>query len=138
MSLLEWTRHPVQQLTKYTDLGVICLQDVSRFEECDQVWGIVGIALAIVCILVLGFIARHFYREYAGYRRVRRQRLAEMEVASPEVMGGYVWSGEKALETGLSQEEMIQRIKEAQAQKRATSADKPAGDPTLGIGKHPR
>ena len=138
MTVLEWTRHPVDQLTRYTDLGFICLKDVSRFEECDQVWAIVGVALGIVCIAVLGFIALHFYREYAGYQRVRRQRLAELEVASPEVMNGYVWSGEKALETGLSQEEMIQRIKDAKAQKRLVSTEKPGGNTTLGAGDRHR
>lgn len=132
MSVLEWARDPVGHLKKYTDLGAICLQDASRFDDCDQVWAIVGVALGIVCIVVLGFIARHFFREYAAHRRYRAKRLAEMEVASPEVMNEYVWSGEKALDTGLSQKEMIQRIKEAKAQKQAASGGKPAGDPTLG------
>lgn len=138
MTLLQWIRHPVDELTKYTDLGYICLKDASRFEECDLVWAIVGIALAIVCLTVLGFIALHFYREYAGFQRVRRQRLAELEVASPEVMNGYVWSGDKALETGLSQEEMIQRIKDAKAQKRSSSTENPGGNTTLGAGDNHR
>jgi hypothetical protein len=112
---------------------------VGRFEECDQVWAVIGIVLGVTCLLILAFIARHFYREYAGYQRVRRRRLAEMEVADPEVMKEYVWSGDKALDTGLSQEEMIRRIKEAKAQKReAASDDKSAGDPTPGAGSHHR
>ena len=136
MNVLEWMRDPVGHLKKYTDLGAICLQDVSRFEDCDQVWAVVGIVLGIICLLTLGFIARHFFREFSAHRRFRAKRLAELEVAPPEVMSEYIWSGEKALDTGLSQAEMIQRIKEAKARKQADAAsgDKPAGDPTLGAG----
>lgn len=132
MSVLEWARDPVGHLKKYTDLGAVCLQDSSRFEDCDQVWAIVGIVFGIVCLVVLAFIARHFFREYAAHQRYRAKRMAEMEVAPPEVMNEYVWSGDKALDTGLTQDEMIQRIKEAKAQKQAASDSKPAGDPTLG------
>jgi hypothetical protein len=108
MSVLEWTRDPVGQLKKYAELGQICFQDVGRFEECNQVWAAIGIMLGIVCILTPIYIARHFYREYSGYRRVRLRRLAEMEIADPEVMKEYVWSGEKVLDHGLSQQEVIQ------------------------------
>jgi hypothetical protein len=133
MSLLGWTRNPIGELKKYTDLGQICFQDVGRFEECNQVWAVVGIVLGIACLLALAFIGRHFYREYSGYQRVRRRRLAEMEIADPEVMNKYVWSGEKALDHGLSQGEVIRRIKEAKAQKRADAASgKSSGDSALG------
>jgi hypothetical protein len=37
MSLLEWAPNPVAQFKKYADLGQICIQDVSRFDECEQV-----------------------------------------------------------------------------------------------------
>jgi hypothetical protein len=139
MSVLEWTRDPVGQLTKYADLGRICFQDVGRFEDCNQVWAFIGIVLGIACLITLAYIARHFYREYAGYQRVRKRRLAELEVADPEVMKQYVWSGEKALDHGLSQEEVIQRIKDAKAQKRADGGEpRPAGDTALGGGPPPR
>ncbi len=136
MNVLEWTRDPVGHLKKYAELGKICFDDVGRFEECDQVWAVIGIVLGVICILTLVYIARHFYREYSGYRRVRLRRLAELEVAPPEVMNEYVWSGEKGLDSDLSQEEMIQRIKDAKARQRADAAsdNKPAGDPTLGAG----
>jgi len=45
-----------------------------------------------------------------------------------------VWAGEKALDHGLTREQVIPRIKEAKAQKRAAAEDKRAGDPTLGAG----
>jgi hypothetical protein len=135
MSLLDWSRDPVGNLKKYGNLAQVCVQDVGRFEECERVWAVIGIVLGVTCLLTLTFIGRHFYREYAGHQRVRRRRLAEMEVADPEVMKEYVWSGDKALETGLSQEEMIRQIKEAKTQKRAAASDtKSAGDPTLGAG----
>jgi len=139
MSVLEWTRDPVGQLKRYADLGRICFQDVGRFEDCDRVWAAIGIVLGIACLLALAYIARHFYREYAGHQRMRKRRLAELEVADAEVMNQYVWSGEKALDHGLSQEEVIRRIKEAKEQKRAQAGDpKPAGDTTLGAGPRPR
>ena len=136
MNALAWTRDPVGHLQKYAELGRICFGDVGRFEECDQVWAVIGIVLGVICVLTLVYIARHFYREYAGYRRVRLRRLAELEVAPLEVMNEYVWSGEKALDSGLSQEEMIQRIKDAKARQLgdAASDKKPTGDPTLGTG----
>jgi len=132
MSVLEWVRDPVGHLKKYTDLGAICLQDSSRFEDCDQVWAIVGIVFGLVCLVVLAFIARHFYREYAAHQRYRAKRMAEMGVAPPEVMNKYVWSDEKVLDTGLTREEMVQRIKEAKVQKQAGFDGKPGGDPALG------
>jgi hypothetical protein len=139
MSVLEWTRDPLGQLKRYADLGRICFQDVGRFEDCDRVWAVIGIVLGVVFLLVLAYIARHFYREYAGYQRMRKRRLAELEVADPEVMNQYVWSGEKALDHGLSQEEVIQRIKEAKAQKRADGSEpRTAGDTALGGGPPPR
>jgi len=91
-------------------------------------WDRAGLA----CILTLAHIARHFYREYTGHRRVRQRWLAELEVADPEVMSEYVWSGEKALEHGLSQEEVLRRLKDAKTKQRAAGQNKSAGDPTLG------
>jgi hypothetical protein len=132
MSLLEWTRDPVGQLKKYAELGKICVEEVGRFDDCDRVWAVIGIVLAVVCLVALGFIARHFYREYAGHRRVRQRRLAELGVADSEVMSEYVWSGEKALEHGLSQEEVLRRIKDAKTKQRAGGQNKSAGDPALG------
>lgn len=113
------------RLKKYAELTRICFEDVGRFDDCEQVWAGFGIVLGIVALLVLAFIARHFYREYRGYQRVRARKLAELEVAAPEVMGEFTWSGEKSLDTGLSQEEMIRRIKEAKARQRADAASAP-------------
>jgi hypothetical protein len=66
MSLLEWTRDPVGQLKKYAELGKICVEEVGRFDDYDRVWAVIGIVLGVACILTLAYIARHFYREYAG------------------------------------------------------------------------
>jgi hypothetical protein len=53
-------------------------------------------------------------------------------------MNEYKWSGENAPESGLSHEEIIQRIKEAKARQRGDAApasdDRPGGDPALGAG----
>lgn len=137
MSMMEWVADPVGHVKKYTNLARICFQDVGRFDDCDQVWAIIGIALGIVCLLVLGFVARHFLREHAAYRRFHAKRLAELEVAPPDIMNEYVWAGDSALETGLSQNEMIQRIKDAKAKQRLDEENK-TGSPTLGLGSHER
>jgi hypothetical protein len=53
-------------------------------------------------------------------------------------MNEYKWSGENALDPGLSHEEIIQRIKEVKAHKRGDAASasdhRPGGDPALGAG----
>ena len=135
--MMEWVADPIGHVKKYTNLAQICFQDVGRFDDCDQVWALIGIALGIVCLLVLGFVARHFLREYAAYRRFRAKRLAELEVAPPDIMNEYVWEGDNALETGLSQNEMIQRIKHAKAKQRLEEENN-AGSPALGLGNHER
>jgi hypothetical protein len=138
MNGFDWTKDPIAYLKKYAELGKICFEDVGRFEECDHVWAAVGIVLGVVCVLTLVFIARHFYREYSAYRRAWLRRQAELEVAPPDVMNEYKWSGENALDPSLSHEEIIQRIKEAKARQRGDAAsasdNKPSGDPALGAG----
>ena len=142
MNVFDWTKDPFVYLKKYAELGKICFEDVGRFEECDQVWAAVGIVPAVVFILTLAYIATHFYREYSAYRRVRLRRLAELEVASADVMNQYQWSGENALDAGLSHEEIIHRIKQAKDQQRGHAAsasdEKRGGDPALGTGNRPR
>lgn len=100
----------------------------------------IGIGLGVVCIVALFFMDRHFYREYAAYRRVRLQRLANLQVAPPEVMHEFVWSGDTVPGDELSQEQIIQRIKEAKARLHANAAaeGKSAGNPTLGSGVRDR
>jgi hypothetical protein len=138
MSVLDWTTHPFANLKKYAELGKVCFEDVGRFEECDHVWAIARIVLGVICVLALAYIATHFYREYSAHRRVWLRRQAELEVAPPDVMNKYKWSGENALEPGPSHEEIIQRIKEAKALRRGDAAsasdDRPGGDPALGAG----
>lgn len=142
MNVFDWTKDPFVYLKKYAELGKICFEDVGRFDECDQIRAAVGIVLAVVFILTLAYIATHFYREYSAYRRVRLRRLAELEVASADVMKEYQWSGENALDSGLSHEEIIQRIKQAKARQRGDAAsasdEKRGGDSALGTGIRPR
>jgi len=135
MAAVDWIKGVWAYLAKLVGLAQYCFKDVGRFDECDSFWATIGIALAIACVLALTYIARHFYREYSAHRRAWAKRQAELEVASPEVMQQVMWTGDKALDTNLSQEEMIQRIKDAKAQRRAgeASGDKPAGDKALGI-----
>jgi hypothetical protein len=142
MNGLDWTKDPVAYLKRYAELGKICFDEVGRFEECDQVWAAVGIVLGVVCVLTLIYAATHFYREYSAHRRAWQRRQAELDVAPSDVMNEYKWSGENALDPGLSQEEMIQRIKEAKVRQRGDSAsasdNNPGGDPALGAGNRHR
>jgi len=134
MAAVDWIKGVWAYLVKLAGLGQYCLRDVGRFDECDSFWAAVGIVLAIFCALVLAFITRHFLREYAAHRRARARRLAELEVAPPEVMNQAKWSGDNALDSNLSQDEIVQRIKQAKAQLRTgdKSGDKAGGDTALG------
>ena len=138
MNAFDWIRDAVAYLKRFAELGKICFDDVGRFEECDHIWATVGIVLGIVCVLALTYVATHFYREYSAYRRAWLRRQAELDVAPSDVMNEYKWSGENALDPGLSQEEIVQRIKEAKARQRGDAApapdNRPPGDPALGIG----
>ena len=135
MAAVDWIKGVWAYLAKLAGLAQYCFKDVGRFDECDSFWATIGIAFAIVCVLTLTYIARHFYREYSAHRRVWAKRQAELEVASPEVMNQAKWSGDNALDSNLSQEEIIQRIKQAKAQLRTgeASGDKPGGHKALGI-----
>ena len=137
MAVFDWIWDVWRYLTRLAGLGRYCFQDVGRFDECESLWLAVGIVLAIVCVLTLAFIAWHFLREYVAHRRAWARRQAELEVAPPEVMEQVRWTGDNALDPNLSQEEIIQRIKQAKAQLRSGEAsapgDKAGGDKTLGI-----
>lgn len=136
MNGFDWTKDTFAYLNKYMELGRICFRDVGRFEECNHVWAAVGIVLGVVCVLTLVYIAAHFYREYAAHRRAWLRRQAELEVAPAEVMNEFKWSGDTGLDSALSHDEIIRRIKEAKARQRgdAASGDSPGGDPALGAG----
>ncbi|HVY07180.1 MAG TPA: hypothetical protein VHB46_14500 [Burkholderiales bacterium] len=82
---------------------------------------------------MLGFLARHFVRDYAAHKRYRDKKLAELEIASTDVMSEHVWSEDKALDVGMTQEQMIQKIKEAKARQRIETGEKP-GNRALGDG----
>ena len=115
---------------------------MGRFQECESFWAAVGIVLTVVCVLTLLFIARHFFREYFAHRRAWAKRQAELAVAPPEIMEQVKWTGDNALDPNLSQEEVIQRIKEAKARLRTgeatESGGKTGGDKALGIDLLPR
>ena len=98
MNGFDWIQDAFGYLKKYAELGKLCFEDVGRFEECNHVWATVGSVLGVIGVMTLVFIATHFYREYSAYRRAWRRRQAELEVASPDVMNEYKWSGENALE----------------------------------------
>jgi hypothetical protein len=137
MAVFDWIWNVWRYLTRLADLGKYCFQDVNRFDECEPFWEAIGIALAIVCVLTLMFIARHFFRAYSVHRRAWARRQAELAVAPAEVMEQVKWTGDNALDPNLSQEEVIQRIKQAKSRLRTGEAsatgDKAGGDKALGI-----
>ena len=137
MAVFDWIWNVWRYLTRLAGLGRYCFKDVGRFDECESFWAAVGIVLAIGGVLTLVFIARHFFREYSAHRRAWVRRQAELAVAPAEVMEQVKWTGDNALDPNLSQEEIIQRIKQAKAQLRSGEAsapgDKAGGDKALGI-----
>jgi hypothetical protein len=135
MIVFDWITGTWKHLGQLAELGGLCFSDVGRFDECDSFWAAVAIGLAIVGSLILAFIGRHLLREYAAHRRAWARRQAELEVAPAEVMNRVKWTGENALDTNLSQGEIIERIKQAKAQLRNqdASGNKTGGDKALGI-----
>ena len=132
MTLLDWLRDPVGHLKKYADLGVMCFKEVGRFDDCDQVWIIFGMVAGLVCIVVLAFIVRHFYRDYAAHQRYRKKKLAELEVAPEDIMKEHIWNDDKLVDPTLSQDQIIQRIKTAKMLQRMNDGNKPGGNADLG------
>ncbi len=134
MSLQTWLQEPVGHLKKYFDLGVICFNEVGRFDDCDQVWVIFGSIAGFICFIGLGFVAKHIYRDYAAHQRYRKKKLLELEVAPTEIMKEHTWNDDKLVDPTLSQGEIIRRIKEAKGRQRGSNSTQPTGNPEMGIG----
>ena len=133
MAAVDWFKGVWAYLVKLAGLGQYCFEDVGKFDECESMWMGIGVLLAIVCVLALAFIARHFSRAYFAHRRAWAKRQAELEVATPEVMAQAKWTGENAIDASVSQEEMIRRIRQAKERlKSGDASDKPGGDKALG------
>ena len=132
----DWSKDPLHWIQWYAGLSKECLKDAGRFDECNMVWVAIGILLAVICIAGLLAVTVHFLRERAAHRRAWRRRLAEGEVAAPEVMDKHRWQAEGAADAGLSKKEIARQIREAKIRKRfenAPAADTSKGDKALGI-----
>ena len=134
MNLLQWLHDPLGHLKKYVDLGVICFNEVGRFDDCDQVWAIYGTVIGLVGVIGLAFVARHVYREYSAHQRYRKKKLLELEIAPTDVMKEHTWNDDKLVDPSLSQEEIVRRIKYAKASQRMSDSNQPTGNPEMGIG----
>lgn len=95
-----------------------CMDHPLGYPDCNQLWG--GVFMLVLC--VAGILAiKLIYRNFVGWRAEQRaiQEIIEgKRVASPEVMEQFKWKGDKALESGLSYEEMIARAKEETAKRK--------------------
>jgi hypothetical protein len=134
MSSQMWLHDPVGQLKKYFDLGVMCFNEVGRFDDCDQVWTLFGAVAALICLVGLALVAKHIYRDYAAHQRYRRKKILELEVAPAEIMKERTWNDEKLVDPTITQDEIVRRIKEAKARQRAGDSNQPTGNPDMGIG----
>ncbi|MEO8005038.1 MAG: hypothetical protein ABI771_09050 [Betaproteobacteria bacterium] len=134
MNLQAWLHDPVGHLKKYFDLGVICFNEVGRFDDCDQVWVIFGTFAGLICIIGLAFVVRHIYRDYAAHQRYRKKKLLELEIAPIDVMKEHTWNDDKLVDPTLSQDEIVRRIKYAKASQRMSDSSRPTGNPEMGIG----
>jgi hypothetical protein len=132
----DWNKDPLHWIQWHAGLARECLKDAGRFDECNAVWGVAGILIGTVCAVGLAWVAAHFLRERAAYRRAWRQRMADAEVASAEEMEKHRWKAVEAEASGLSKEEIARRIRDAKTLKRfenAPAADTAKGDKALGI-----
>jgi hypothetical protein len=137
MAAFGWIKSVWEHLNWVFGLGRYCFSDVGRFDECEFFWQEIGIALAIICVVTLTFIGRHVLRAYRAHRRAWAKRQGELVVAPREVMEQAKWQDNSGLDSDLSQEELVQRIKDAKSQLHARNASGPdntsSGDKALGI-----
>ena len=95
-----------------------CMAKPLGYPDCNELWG--GVFLLGLC--VIGILAiKLIYRNYWSWRaeqRAVREIIEGQRVASPEVMEQFRWKADKALETNLSYEEMVGKIKKETAKRK--------------------
>jgi hypothetical protein len=126
----DWISSLWQQVIWYAGLAGHCIEDAGRFDECVTFWAGVGVLAGIIGVTGLYWIARHFFRERAAFRRAWEKRQAEMAVAPPEIIAQAKWTGDAAMGADMTQEEMVRRIKEAKTQKKFADVSLPIGKNT--------
>jgi|APDOM4702015248_1054824.scaffolds.fasta_scaffold190372_2 hypothetical protein len=88
-----------------------CMAQEFGFPDCNELWG--GLFLVVVCTVGL-IVLRFIYRSYGSWRAEQRaveELIESQRVASPEVMRQFQWAADKAMETDLSYEQMVEKIK---------------------------
>ncbi len=95
-----------------------CMAQPLGYPDCNELWG--GFFLIAIC--VIGLLAiKLIYRNYGSWRAEQhavREIIEGKRVASPEVMEQFKWKADKALETDLSYEQMVGKIKEETAKRK--------------------
>jgi hypothetical protein len=136
VKVVDWAQEAWLFISRMLTRGRYCFDNVTAFDECQSFWIIVIAGFIVLGILGFVLVGRQVLRDYLKYRRVLKRREVELEVAAPEVMDQARWTGDKTLDPGLTQSEMIRRIKAEKDRLKATSPgskDQPKGDPNLGI-----
>ena len=94
------------------DYARMCMDQPLGFPDCNELWG----SVFLVTICVVGIVAiKLIYRNYGSWRDEQRaveEIIGGKRVASPEVMEQFKWKGDKALDTDLSYEQVVGKIKE--------------------------
>lgn len=95
-----------------------CMAQPLGFPDCNGFWG----GLFLVTIVAFGIVAiKLIYRSYGNWRDEQRaieEIIGGKRVASPEVMEQYKWRGDKALDTGMSYDQLVDTIKEEAAKRK--------------------
>lgn len=95
-----------------------CMAQPLGFPDCNEFWGVTF----LVGITVLGIGAiKLIYRSYGSWRDEQRaveEIIGGKRVASPEVMEQFRWKGDKALDTGMSYEQIVGSIKDEAAKRK--------------------
>lgn len=95
-----------------------CMAQPLATPDCNEFWGVTF--LVGVVVVGIGMI-KIIYRSYGTWRDEQRaveEIIGGKRVATPEVMEQFRWKGDKALESGMSYDQIVDTIKEETAKRK--------------------
>jgi hypothetical protein len=130
MNLLEWLRDPASHLKNYFELSVNCFHDFTRFDGCGQLWANFRFCVCLVCVTLLVLMVKHLCLDYLAHRRQIKRGLSALHMDSADALKRR-WNDVNLASPILGQKEMIKRIKNAKASRRASDRDMRSGNPGM-------
>lgn len=134
MNLLEWLRDPASHLQKYFELGVNCFHDFTRFDGCGPLWADLRFCVGLICVILIALVVKHLLLDFLTHRRQLRNKLTGREIATADIIKKRRWNDGRQANPILGQKELIQRIRNAKASRRASDRNMRSGNPGMRIG----